>query len=137
MEKHIERFGDAGVWHCVALHNRFVCLASSYHVVRLDSKDLLKDVGSAECFERPNLHLSETLTTKLSFTTKRLLSDQGVRTDRTCMHLVLNHVTELKHIDHTYCSRLVETIAGATVVKISLAITGNACLVGPFIEVVE
>ena len=36
----------------------------------------------AECFKRPNFHFSETLTTELCLTTKRLLSNKGVRTDK-------------------------------------------------------
>ena len=33
-------------------------------------------MSSTEAFECPNLHFSETLTTELCFTTKRLLSNQ-------------------------------------------------------------
>ena len=53
------------------------------------------------------------------------------------MHLVLDHVAELEHVYDTYCGRLVEAFASAAVVKVCLAVAGNTCLIGPFIEVVE
>ena len=53
------------------------------------------------------------------------------------MHLVFHHVAELKHVDDADCRGLVETVAGAAVVEIGLAITGKSCLVGPFVEVIE
>ena len=83
------------------------------------------------------LHLSETLSTELRLTTKRLLGNQRVRTDRTGMHLVFNHVSELKHVNHAYCCRLVETVACSAIVEISLSVTGNACLVCPFVKIIE
>ena len=53
------------------------------------------------------------------------------------MHLVLHHVAEFQHVDHADSGRLIKAVAGASVVKISLAITRNSGLVGPFVEVVE
>ena len=53
------------------------------------------------------------------------------------MHLVFNHVAELKHVDHTHCSRLVKTVACAAVEKIGLAIARHSGFVCPFIQVVE
>ena len=53
------------------------------------------------------------------------------------MHLVLDHVTELKHIDYSHGRRLVETLAGATVVEIGLSVAGDSCLVGPLVEVLK
>ena len=41
------------------------------------------DFLDAETFECPNLHFSETLTTELSFTTKRLLSNRNICPDCT------------------------------------------------------
>ena len=58
------------------LDDGLVGLASTGNVVGLDSDDLLKDVGGAECFERPNFHLSETLSTELCLTAEGLLSDE-------------------------------------------------------------
>ena len=88
-----------------------------------------------ETFECPNLHFSETLTTKLSFTTQRLLSYERVRTDRTSMHLIFNHVTEFQHISHTNSCRLVELFTGTTITKISLTVTRQTGLVCPLIEI--
>ena len=119
------------------LDNSLVCLGASNHVVGFDGEDFLKDVGGAECLERPYLHLSETLATELRLTSKRLLGDERVGTDGTRMHLVLHHVAEFQHVDHADGGRLIKAVAGASVVKISLAITRNSGLVGPFVEVVE
>ena len=97
----------------------------------------MKHVASTEGFDCPDFHLSETLTTKLGFTTKRLLSDERVRSDRTCVHLIFYHVTELKHVGHTYCCLLVEFFTGGTIIKLSCAVAGKTSLVGPFAEVFE
>ena len=53
------------------------------------------------------------------------------------MHLILYHVAELQHVNHAHSGRLVETLAGAAVVKIGLAITGDTSLVSPFVQVVH
>ena len=94
-------------------------------------------MGGAECLERPYLHLSETLATELGLTAQRLLRDQRVRTDGTCVHLVLDHVAQLQHVDHAHSGRLVETVARAAVVQVCLAVAGQPCLVGPFVQVVQ
>ncbi len=91
----------------------------------------------AECLKRPDLHLSETLSTELRLTTERLLCDERVGTDGTCVHLVLDHVTELKHVDHTNGCGLVETVTCTTVVEVSLTVAGKTGLVSPFVQVVE
>ncbi len=135
VEEHVERLGDAGGRHRLTLDDCLVSLGAAGHVVRLDGQDLLEDVGGAECFERPDFHLSEALSTKLRLTSERLLGNQRVRADRAGMHLVLDHMAEFEHIDHTHGGGLVETLAGAAVVEVGLSITGNACLVGPFVEV--
>ena len=53
------------------------------------------------------------------------------------MHLVLNHVTELKHVADTHCRRLVETVTGTTIVEICLTETWNTRLVCPCAEVIK
>ena len=47
------------------------------------------------------------------------------------MHLVFNHVAELKHVDYTNGCRLVEALACAAVVKVCLTIAWHSRLVGP------
>ena len=137
MEEHIERFGDAGGGHGIAFDNGFVSLGAAVDVVRLDGEDLLKDVGGAEGFERPYLHLTEALSAELGFTAEGLLGDERVRTDGASVHLVLDHVTELKHVDDAYGGGLVEAFAGAAVVEVGLAVAGQTGLVGPCVEVIE
>lgn len=70
-------------------------LGTAHHVIRLDGQDLLQDIGGAEAFERPNLHLTETLTAELRLTAERLLRDKRIGTDRTGVHLVVDHVPSL------------------------------------------
>ena len=81
MEQHVKRLGDTCLRHRLTLDDSLVSLATSVDIITLDGEDFLKDVGCAECLERPNLHLSETLTTELSLTTERLLGNKRVRPD--------------------------------------------------------
>ena len=74
-------------------------------------------MAGTECLECPNLHLTETLATELCLTSKRLLCDERVRTDGTCVHLILYHMTEFQEVGYTHGRRLVETLACLTVVK--------------------
>ena len=76
MQQYVEGFRYAWYWHVLALHDAFVRFRTTQYVVGLHRKDFLKDVGCTECFECPNLHFSETLTSELRLTTKRLLSDE-------------------------------------------------------------
>ena len=45
VEKHIERLGNAWSWHRLALDNGFVGFRTAYHVIRLDSKNLLQHMA--------------------------------------------------------------------------------------------
>src|SRR5690348_7656404 len=85
VHQYVERFRDIWSAHVLAFHDSFVCLRATDHVIGLDRKDLLEDVRRTECLDRPNLHFSEALSTKLCFTTQRLLRDERVRSDRTCV----------------------------------------------------
>ena len=76
MEKHIERLRDTRCRHRLALDDSLVGLGPSGNVIRLDCQDFLKRVSCTECLKCPNLHLSESLTSELSFTSERLLSDE-------------------------------------------------------------
>ena len=53
------------------------------------------------------------------------------------MHLIFYHVAELKHVNNTYGSGLVEAFAGAAIVEVGLAVAGQACFVGPLVEVIH
>ena len=76
VQKHVERLRYAGSGHGLTLHDSLVGLAAAIDVITLDGEYLLQDVGGAECFERPNLHLTETLATELCLTAQRLLRDE-------------------------------------------------------------
>lgn len=60
----------------VAVHDVFIHLSTTVHVIRLNGEHFLQGVCRAVCFKRPHFHLPEALTTELSLTTQRLLSNQ-------------------------------------------------------------
>ena len=122
MQEDIERFRYARCRHSVALDNSLVRTASSRHIVRLDSKNLLKYMACAECLKSPDLHLSETLSAELCLTAEWLLRDERVRADRACVHLVLDHVTEFQEVCDADSSRLVEHLARLSVIEMCRAI---------------
>ena len=70
VEEHIERFGNAGSGHGIAFDNGFVSFGTAGDIVGLDGEDFLEDVAGTEGFDRPDLHLSETLTTEIGLTTE-------------------------------------------------------------------
>ena len=53
------------------------------------------------------------------------------------MHLVLNHVTELKEVSDTYCSWLVKALTCLTIIEVSRAETWQTCLVSPLSQVIK
>src|ERR1700749_558788 len=95
-----------------------ILTVKSDNVIGFNSEYLLQDIGCTECFERPNFHFTKTLATEVCFTAQRLLGDERVWPDRTRVHLIVNHVAQFQHIDDTYGSLLVETLAGQPVVQI-------------------
>src|ERR1700735_886215 len=82
-DQYVERFRDAGLDGCFALDDGLVDLGTAIDVIGLGSQQLLQDVGSTVCFERPHFHLTETLPTELRLATQRLLRDKRIRSDRT------------------------------------------------------
>jgi hypothetical protein len=76
MYQYVERFRYTGSRHILSFYNRFIRLRTSDDIIRFDRKQFLQDVGSTVGFEGPHLHFPETLTTKLGFTTQRLLGNQ-------------------------------------------------------------
>src|SRR5438477_2336779 len=127
-DQHAERFRDAGFERVVALDDRLVRLHAADDVVGLDGQDLLEDVRRAVGLERPDLHLSEPLSTELRLAAQRLLGDQAVRPGRACVDLVLDQVGQLEHVNHAHGHRLVELLAGAAVAQPNLAVLGQAGL---------
>src|SRR5688572_10043999 len=68
----------------------------------------------------PYFHLTKTLTTELCFTTKRLLRDKTVRSDRTGMHLIINHMVKFDHINNSHGCFLVETVSRFAIKQVSM-----------------
>ena len=99
----------------VAVHDVFIHLGTTVDVIRLNGEHFLQGVCCAVSFQRPHFHLTEALTTELSLTTQRLLSNQAVRTGRTRMHLVINQVVQFQHVHVANGNLALELLAGTTV----------------------
>ena len=63
----------------ITINDVLVHLGSTCHVIRLNSQHFLQGMRSTVSLECPHLHLTKSLTTKLGFTTQRLLRDKAVR----------------------------------------------------------
>ena len=94
-------------------------------------------MAGTECLQGPDFHLSETLATKLSLTTKWLLGNQRIRTYATSMHLVFNHVAQLQEVGDTHSGRLVEHFARLTIKQVGRAESWQTSLVCPLLQVFE
>src|SRR5512137_1035687 len=53
------------------------------------------------------------------------------------MHLIFDHMPQFKHINHTYCSRLVKSFTGTAVMKICYTVHRQFCLLGIFSDLVD
>ena len=115
LDQHVEGFRDAGLERVFAAHDRLVDLGAAGHVVRLHGEDFLQRVGGAVSFERPDFHFAETLAAELGLAAERLLGDQRVGTDRTCVDLVVHQMVELQHIDVADGDGTGERLAGTAV----------------------
>src|SRR5690606_16606839 len=89
--------------------------------VRLHGQHFLQGVGGAVGFQRPDLHLPETLTTELRLTTQRLLGNQAVGTSGTSVHLVVDQVVQFQHVHVADGGRTLELVTGTTVEQAHLA----------------
>src|SRR5678815_5231205 len=101
----------------MCIRDSLVDLRASGHVVRLGCQQLLENVRRAVSFERPHLHFSESLTTKLRLTAEWLLRDQAVWSDRASVDLVVDQVRQLQHVDVSDRHLLLERVATETVVQ--------------------
>src|SRR5437763_6761694 len=119
--ENVERFGQARRLRHVPLHDRLVNLAPALHIVALDGQQLLQRIGGAVGLQGPDLHLAETLTAELRLAAQRLLGDEGVRSDRTGVNLVVDQMRKLEHVDVTHPHLLLEDLAGHTVEQRRLA----------------
>src|ERR1019366_4821235 len=120
-DQHVERFRYARLDRGFALDDGFVDLRTAINVVGLRREQFLEDVSSAVSFERPHFHFSEALTTELRFAAQRLLGDKRVRTNRTCVDLVVDQVRKFEHVNVTNGYRLLELVTRHAVVQGGLA----------------
>ena len=72
-DQDVKGLGHTSVNDVIAFDNVFVDPGSTRDVVRLNGEHFLKRVRGTISLKRPDLHLTEALTTKLGLTTQRLL----------------------------------------------------------------
>ena len=70
----------------------------------------------------PDFHFSKSLSTALRFTTKGLLSNKRVRAYGAHMYFIFHHVIQFENVHITDSRLLFKSFAGATVIKLYLAI---------------
>src|SRR5690606_9321412 len=121
LDQHVEGLGHAGLHAVIAVHDVLVHLGPAVHVVRLDGQHFLQGVGGAVGFQRPDLHLTEALTTELRLTTQRLLGNQAVGTGGTSVHLVVDQVVQFEHVHVADGGRTLELVTGTAVGQAHLA----------------
>ena len=80
LNQHIEGLGHTRLHSMITIDNVLVHLGPSGHVVRLDRQHFLQGLGGTVTFQCPDLHLTETLATKLRLAAQRLLRNQAVGT---------------------------------------------------------
>src|SRR5690606_28995080 len=76
LEEDVERLGQTGLQHMLALDDRLVHPGAAQHVIRLDGEELLQGVGGAVRLHGPHLHLAEALAAELGLAAQRLLRHQ-------------------------------------------------------------
>src|ERR1700710_2474379 len=123
--KNVERLGNTRLDGSFALDDGFVDLGAAEDVVGLGGEELLQDVGGAVSFKGPDLHLTEALSAELCLTTKWLLGNEGVRSDRACVDLVVDEMRQLEHVDVADGGGLLEWIAEHAIVELRLARAGE------------
>ena len=116
-DKNFKGFGHTRFRNVLTLNNSFISFYTAHNVVRFDCENFLQSISGTISFQGPNLHLTKTLPAKLSFTTKRLLGNQRVRTGRTGMYLVVNQVMQLKHIYAANCNLVIKRFTCTAVIQ--------------------
>src|SRR5215475_14449077 len=126
-DQYVEGLRNTRLHRSFTFHDCLIDLGSSVHVVGLGCQQFLQDVFSAVGFEGPHLHLSESLSAELRLTSERLLRNQRVRTDGTCVNLVIHQMRQLQHIDVADGDLLLERDSRHTVVKTGLTRLRQIC----------
>src|SRR5258708_1784370 len=117
----VEGFRHARLGGRFTLHDRFVNLGASVHVVGFCRQKFLQHVRRAVGFQRPDFHFAEALSAELGLAAQRLLGNERVRTDGARMDLVVHQVRELEHVDVAHRDRLFESLPGDAVPKLDFA----------------
>src|ERR1700761_9440839 len=117
MHQHVEGFRYTRPRDIVTLDNGLIGLGTTDDIVGFQGQKFLKNVRSTIRLECPYFHFTKTLATELRLTTQRLLRDQAIRSNRTRVHLIVDHVVQLDDIDDTYRGFLVKPFAGFAIIK--------------------
>src|SRR5450631_127012 len=126
MHQNIEGLGNTWPWNAISFYNCFISLCAAYDVIGFQCQQFLQNIRGSIGFQCPYFHFTKPLTTELSFTTQRLLRDQTVWPNASCMHLIINHMVQLNYVDDPNRSFLVKPISGLTVIQVGMAETWQA-----------
>src|SRR3954467_2771214 len=121
LQEHLEGLGDQRLGDVLALDDRLVGLHAPDGVVGLDGEHLLERVRRAVGLERPHLHLAEALAAELRLAAQGLLGDEGVRTGRAGVDLVVDQVEQLQDVHVADGHLVLERLAAAAVEQRDLA----------------
>ena len=113
------RFGSKAV---VPLYDGLVDSGPSTDIIGFHCQKFLKCIGRAVSFHRPYLHLSETLSSELGFSSQRLLCYERVGTCRAGVDLVINEMVELQHVHHADGNILIELLPRPPVKQLNLTV---------------
>ena len=117
LDQNVEGFGQTGFQEVVALDDLLVHLHASGHVVGLDGKEFLQEIGGAVGFQSPDFHFTQTLATELRLTAQRLLGDQAVGAGGAGVDLFVDQVVQLQDVHDTGGHAVLEGHAGTAVVQ--------------------
>src|SRR5256714_11892011 len=110
LNSNVERLKHARLDRGFPFDDGLVDLGTAIDVIRFGSKQLLQDVSSTVCFECPDFHFSEALSAELRLAPERLLRNQRIRSNRSCVNLVIDQVRQLEHVDIADRYRLLELV---------------------------
>src|SRR3989344_3124319 len=79
-------------------------------------------MGGAVTLKSPDFHFSKSLASELGFSSQRLLSDKRVRSDRTHVNLILNHVDQFHKVSYSDGAFLGKGQTSFAVIELNLAI---------------
>ena len=134
-QKDLKGLGHTGLRDIFTLDDGFVRLDTAYDIIGFNGQDLLQGISSTVSFQSPYLHLTETLAAELSFTAKRLLGNQRIRTGRTGMDLIIDQMMQFKVIHNADGNRACKLLAGTAVADTDLSVAADR-YAGPFLLII-